>query len=242
MDRRGFLGGIGGITCGVLSAKAVYANDESGVLSATSGMPGRPTVKVVGVGGAGGRILDEVIASKIFGIDQFVYINTASNGYSPEFHDKCTVDRQIVLGNWESRSREWRSAICVGELAMQESGRIAAAIADTDVVLLIAGMGGVAGTTIAPIVAGLARESGAFTIALLMTPCSYEGSRPLRAKQGIRLMQTITHWTKEYSNEAYLNTNFQGTTTRFALYRLVNSALIDDTRAALSVVGGGRKQ
>jgi cell division protein FtsZ len=231
MDRRGFLGGIGSIALTGVSSERIHAHEGSSEIWLTSGVPDRPKVKAMGVGGAGGSILDQMIASNVLGIDEFIYVNTDNYG-----HDVSAASHKIILG-----TGEWQPAVSAARLAWSERHRIIAAIADTDILLLIAGMGGIAGTALAPVIAKLAHENGALTVALLVTPFSFEGKRQLVAGRRVLVMQTIADWTRVQSNEAYAHA-VPGGTTRLQRFRMVSNAIIDDARAVLSVVGGSYRR
>ena len=179
----------------------------------------------MGIGGAGGNILDRMIASSVSSIDEYLYINTDAHGI-----ERSAADRKIILGNGE-----WQPAVVACRLAWSERDRITVGIAETDVLLLIAGMGGSAGTAIAPVIANLARENGALTIALLVTPFGFEGRRQLTAGRGVLVMQRIADWAKVYSNDAFAHAVSRHK-TRLQHFAIVSNAIIDDARAVLSVV------
>jgi cell division protein FtsZ len=135
-------------------------------------------IKVVGCGGGGNNALNNMIASGIKGVD-FVALNT----------DRQALARSLT----ESRVQIGDSGLGAG--ARPEIGKQAAvASVDTirgylegaDMVFVTAGMGGGTGTGSAPVVASVAREVGALTVAVVTKPFGFEGKRRMRiAEEGL---------------------------------------------------------
>jgi len=98
-------------------------------------------------------------------------------------------------------------------------------------------MGGVAGAAIAPVIAHLAREKGTFTVALLATPFSFEGRRPLKAARGVLVMRANTDLAVVRCNDAAIPA-VPGGISRLQAYKTTNDAIINDAHAVLSLVGG----
>ena len=146
------------------------------------------TIKVTGVGGGGNNVVSRMVASGIEGIE-FININT----------DKPTLmssgaQVKLQIGEKLTNGQGAGSDPKVGKAAAEESrNNIAKLYENTDAVFITAGMGGGTGTGAAPVVAEIARESGALTIAVVTTPFRFEGAAKMRrAQEGIaELLQKV---------------------------------------------------
>lgn len=133
-------------------------------------------IKCVGIGGAGVNAINRMIESGIRGVE-FVAINTDRQSL-----DTTDADVRIPVGLELTRGRGTGGNAALGEQAIRESEEhIRRALRGADLVFIAAGEGGGTGTGGAPLVAKLAREMGALTIAVVTRPFSFEGSR----RQGI---------------------------------------------------------
>jgi len=140
------------------------------------------TIKVVGVGGAGNNVVNRMVKSGTQGVE-FIAINT----------DKQTLavsnaDQKIQIGEKMTRGQGAGSDPEVGKRSAEESrNNIAKAIEDADMVFITAGMGDGTGTGAAPVVAEIARESGALTGGVVTKPFKFEGKRRMdQANSGIK--------------------------------------------------------
>ncbi len=138
-------------------------------------------IKVIGVGGGGGNAVDHMVASEIDGVE-FVNANTdaqALNGSAAQ--TKLQMGTNLTKGLGAGANPE------VGrQAAMEDRDRIAEVIENADMVFITAGMGGGTGTGAAPIVAQLAREKGALTVAVITKPFPFEGNKRMAiADEGI---------------------------------------------------------
>jgi len=134
------------------------------------------TIKVIGIGGGGGNAVNRMIASGLKGVE-FWSINTDMQALSVSL-----ADQKIQIGAKLTRGLGGGAVPSVGEQAAKESREdIEAAIEGSDMVFITAGMGGGTGTGAAPIVANIAKEMGALTIAIVTKPFRFEG--PVRAAQ-----------------------------------------------------------
>lgn len=131
-------------------------------------------IKVVGVGGSGGAAINRMVASKIRGVD-FVAMNTDIQAlhYNSAPH-KIHIGKSVTRGLGAGMDSE------VGRKAAEESQNdIRDALKDADMVFITCGLGGGTGSGAAPIVAEVAKEMGALTVAVVTKPFSFEG--PQRA-------------------------------------------------------------
>lgn len=139
-------------------------------------------IKVLGVGGGGANAVGSMVTTqKIKGVE-FVAINTDSQALlaSPA-HTKLQVGENLTRGLGSGADPE------IGRQATEESReKIKELLIDADMVFITAGMGGGTGTGGAPIIAEVAKESGALTVAVVTKPFAFEGIRRMSvAEEGI---------------------------------------------------------
>ena len=129
-------------------------------------------IKCVGIGGAGINAVNRMIEAGIRGVE-FIAINTDRQSL-----DATEADVRIPVGLELTRGRGTGGNAVLGEQALRESEEhIRRALRGADLVFIAAGEGGGTGTGGAPLVAKLARELGALTIAVVTKPFAFEGSR-----------------------------------------------------------------
>jgi cell division protein FtsZ len=133
-------------------------------------------IKVVGVGGGGGNAINTMVAARLDGVE-FVAANTDVQALQA---NRAGV--KIQLGRSASRGLGAGANPEVGRTAaLEERDAIAAALSGADMVFVTAGMGGGTGTGGAPVVADLAKQTGALTVGVVTKPFLFEGNR--RRKQ-----------------------------------------------------------
>lgn len=138
-------------------------------------------IKVVGVGGGGGNAVAHMRTQAMDGV-QFICVNTDAQALSDiTLSEALHIGRETTNGLGAGANPE------VGRAAAQESRTaIAEQLAGADMVFITAGMGGGTGTGAAPVVAEVARELGALTVAVVTKPFKFEGKSRMRiADQGI---------------------------------------------------------
>jgi cell division protein FtsZ len=142
-------------------------------------------IKVVGVGGAGGNAINNMIASNLKGID-FVAANT-----DRQHLDRSMCSRKIQLGPSITMGRGAGADPEIGRSSADESiNEIRKAVGGPDMVFIAAGMGGGTGTGAAPVVAKACREGGALTVAVVTKPFGFEGEKRMkRALEGIEKLK-----------------------------------------------------
>lgn len=138
-------------------------------------------IKVIGVGGAGCNAVSRMIQEGLGGVE-FIAINTDAQALF-----LCDADQRIHIGSQATRGLGAGSAPEVGRKAIEENAdEVLKALDGADMVFITAGMGGGTGTGAAPVVAELARQAGALTVAVVTKPFSFEGQRRLQmAESGI---------------------------------------------------------
>lgn len=142
-------------------------------------------IKVVGCGGGGGNAVNRMIEAQISNVE-FIAINTdlqALGGSKTE--TRLAIGQKVTKGLGSGGRPE------IGEQAAQEDKEmITNALRGADMVFVTAGMGGGTGTGSAPIVAQIARELGALTVAVVTTPFDFEGPVRMRqAKKGLEKLK-----------------------------------------------------
>ncbi len=139
-------------------------------------------IKVVGIGGAGGNAVNSMINENIGGVE-FIAINS-------DFQDlqQSKAQRIIQIGKNIAKGLGVGGDPALGsDCAKADQNDIMEAVQGADMVFVTAGMGGGTGTGASPVVAKLARESGALTIAIVTKPFEFEAEKRLvQAEQGIK--------------------------------------------------------
>lgn len=140
------------------------------------------SIKVVGVGGAGGNAVNNMIGANLTGID-FIAVNT-----DLQVLETSLAPEKLQIGAELTRGLGAGSEPDIGrEAALQDTGVISERLQGADMVFITAGMGGGTGTGASSVVASVAKELGALTIAVVTKPFFYEGKkRTLNAEEGIR--------------------------------------------------------
>ncbi|HLG51297.1 MAG: cell division protein FtsZ [Chloroflexi bacterium] len=138
-------------------------------------------IKVVGVGGGGSNAVNRMIQAEVRGIE-FIAINTDAQALA-----RTDADRKIHIGDKLTKGLGAGGKPEIGTKAAEEtSDQIYEALKDADMVFITAGMGGGTGTGAAPVVAQIAQEVGALTVAVVTKPFTFEGARRRNnAEEGI---------------------------------------------------------
>jgi len=158
-------------------------------MSITIGPPSadelRPRITVIGVGGAGGNAIANMIRADIEGVD-FIVANTDAQALNTSI-----AEHRIQLGPEITRGLGAGSRPEVGRAAAEETVQeIEQALEGMNMVFIAAGMGGGTGTGAAPVIAEIAREKGILTVGVVTKPFLFEGTRRMRsAESGIEELQ-----------------------------------------------------
>ncbi len=145
----------------------------------------RPRITVIGVGGAGGNAIANMIGAGIEGVD-FVVANTDAQALN-----NSIAEHRIQLGPDITQGLGAGSRPEVGKAAAEETlAEIDRALDGVHMCFIAAGMGGGTGTGAAPVVAKAAREKGVLTVGVVTKPFLFEGTRRMRsAEAGIEELQ-----------------------------------------------------
>ncbi len=145
----------------------------------------RPRITVVGIGGAGGNAIGNMIASEIEGVE-FIVANTDAQALSTS-----SAESRIQLGPDITGGLGAGARPEVGKAAAEETvAEIEEALEGVNMVFIAAGMGGGTGTGAAPVIAEAARRKGVLTVGVVTKPFLFEGTRRMRAAEaGINELQ-----------------------------------------------------
>ncbi len=140
------------------------------------------SIKVIGVGGAGGNAVNRMIEAGLRGVE-FIAANTDS-----QVLDQSLCPKKLQLGSGITKGLGSGANPGVGrEAAEEDEALIAEMLEGADMVFVTAGMGGGTGTGAAPVVARIARSIGALTVAVVTRPFEFEGRRRMQiAEEGLR--------------------------------------------------------
>ncbi len=145
----------------------------------------RPRISVIGVGGAGGNAVANMIRADVQGVD-FVVANTDAQALNAS-----AADRRIQLGLKITQGLGAGSRPEIGRAAAEETlDEVVKALEGAHMCFIAAGMGGGTGTGAAPVIAKAARDMGILTVGVVTKPFAFEGSRRGRsADSGIEELQ-----------------------------------------------------
>jgi len=171
------------------------------------------SMKVVGVGGAGGNAVNRMIDEDLEGVE-FISLNTDSQALmGSRAMVSMQIGKKLTLGLGAGARPE------IGRQAVAESAdEVRKALEGSDLVFITAGMGGGTGTGAAPLVADIAKEVGALTIAIVTRPFSFEGKkRDRQAQQGLAELRRCVDTMIIVPNDRILAVVPKGTTFKDAL-------------------------
>ena len=145
-------------------------------------------IEVIGVGGGGSNAVNRMIDSDLEGVS-FRVLNTDAQALL-----QSSAESRVQLGQNLTRGLGAGGNPSIGQKAAEESREdLQQALEGSDLVFIAAGMGGGTGTGAAPVVAEVAKQSGALTVGIVTKPFSFEGKRRMRqAEEGIsRLAENV---------------------------------------------------
>lgn len=139
-------------------------------------------IRVVGIGGAGGNAINNMIASTLQGVE-FIAVNT-----DMQVLETSLAPVKVQIGSSLTRGLGAGSNPQIGrEAALEDRDALAEVLKGADMVFITAGMGGGTGTGASPVIAGIAKELGILTVAVVTKPFFYEArTRAMNAEEGIK--------------------------------------------------------
>jgi len=159
--------------------------EENAMADLDRTLEGRARIRVIGVGGGGSNAVNRMLRSNLKGVE-FIAVNTDHQALQQSgAQNKLRIGPKLTRGLGVGGDPE------KGRMAAEESREeLAKVVSDSDMVFVTAGMGGGTGTGAAPIVAEIARETGALTIGVVTKPFRFEGLRRQKvAEEGIAVLQ-----------------------------------------------------
>jgi len=148
--------------------------EEDVVIKSSSTTSPRPKVKIkiIGIGGAGGNILTRMYKKKADGVD-FVAINTDTQGlHYTKADQKINIGLNVTRGLGAGMDPE------IGQKSAEESAKdVSEMLGKPDLIFIAAGLGGGTGSGAAPVVAKLAKDTGAIVVAVVTKPFFFEGAK-----------------------------------------------------------------
>ena len=164
-------------------------------------------ISVIGVGGGGGNAVNRMVASELQGV-HFVAVNT---------------DIQALKGNSAATKLQLGHKVTKGlgagadpnlgrQAALEDTEKLLQTLDGADMVFVAAGLGGGTGTGAAPVIASLASELGALTIAIVTKPFGFEGkTRALQAERGLDALKDVVDSVITIPNERLLASTSRST-------------------------------
>ncbi|MCK5916501.1 MAG: cell division protein FtsZ, partial [Deltaproteobacteria bacterium] len=197
--------------------------EESGSLAAE--------IKVIGVGGGGGNAVNNMIMSGLEGVD-FIVANTDSQDLNAS-----QAPVKVQLGSRMTKGLGAGANPDIGRsAALEDADHISELMSGADMVFVTAGMGGGTGTGGAPIVAQLARESGALVIGVATKPFNFEGKKKMRiAEDGLAKLRENVDALITIPNQRLLNTVGKDTTAVDA-FKTVDDVLLQAVRSISDLI------
>jgi cell division protein FtsZ len=177
-------------------------------------------IKVIGVGGGGGNAVNRMIAADVKGVD-FLVANTDSQALQAS-----NAPLKIQLGTKLTKGLGSGGNPEIGRrAALEDTEKIIEALEGADMVFVTTGLGGGTGTGGAPIVASLAREMGALTVAVVTKPFAFEGKRRMmQAELGLAELSQAVDTVICIPNERLMQFVDKGTSF-FEAFRIADDIL-----------------
>ncbi len=169
-------------------------------------------IKVIGVGGGGSNAVNRMIAAQVKGVE-FIVVNTDLQALKMSNAPiKIQIGQKLTGGLGAGANPD------IGrKAALEDTERIIETLEAADMVFVTAGLGGGTGTGAAPIIASLASELGALTVAIVTKPFAFEGKRRgQQADLGLRELRECVDTMITIPNERLLQTVQRGTTLQDA--------------------------
>ncbi len=164
-------------------------------------------IRVVGIGGGGSSAVNRMVRARLEGIE-FVAMNTDNQALC-----SSSAPVKVQLGSKLTKGLGAGADPDVGrQAAIEDTGKIIEILDGSDMVFITAGLGGGTGTGAAPIVASLASELGALTVAVVTRPFRFEGKKRMaQAEEGLLELREHVDTIITIPNERLLHTIDQGT-------------------------------
>lgn len=188
-------------------------------------------MKVIGVGGAGGNAINRMIEAGLNGVE-FIAVNTDMQAL-----ENCHAPCKVQIGTTVTRGLGAGAVPEIGRQAIEEDrDRIEEHLTDVDMVFVTAGMGGGTGTGASPIIAEIAKEMEALTVAVVTKPFIFEGRKRLsNAEDGIAQLRERVDTLIVIQNQRLLTVASKGTTLKEA-FRMADDVLLKATQGISDLI------
>ncbi len=188
-------------------------------------------IKVVGVGGAGGNAVNGMIEAGLQGVE-FLVINTDAQDL-----EKSQASLRVQIGKNLTKGLGAGSNPEIGLRAiMEDKERVIEIINGADMVFVTCGLGGGTGTGAAPIVAEIARDLGALTVAIVTMPFTFEGPfRRRNAEKGLEALRERVDTIIVIQNDRLFSIIDRNTSV-VAAFKAVDSILLEATRSISDLI------
>ena len=198
----------------------------------TDHFPRNAVIKVIGIGGCGGNAVIHMLKGNIEGVD-FYRLNTDLQALGDDFPGGSVLQ----IGSCITKGLGAGANPEVGrESAMEDRDRIRDILEGADLVFITAGMGGGTGTGGAPIVAEIAKELGALTVAVVTKPFPFEGKKRMQfAEEGIYKLGLAVDSLITIPNQKLLSVLGKGVTLLDA-FKAANDVLLDAVRGITELI------
>ncbi len=188
-------------------------------------------IKVIGVGGAGNNAVNTMIEAGLIGVE-FIAVNTDAQDLK-----RSLASRRFQLGAALTKGLGAGANPEVGrEAAQEDRERIAELLDGADMVFVTAGMGGGTGTGAAPVIAQIAKEVGALTVAVCTRPFFFEGKKRLRqAEEGIENLKAVVDTLITIPNQRLISMSNDRTTMKEA-FQMADEVLLQAVKGVSDLI------
>jgi cell division protein FtsZ len=188
-------------------------------------------IKVIGVGGGGNNAVNTMIEAGLMGVE-FIAVNTDAQDLK-----RSLASRRFQLGNQLTKGLGAGANPEVGrEAALEDRERLAELLVGADMVFVTAGMGGGTGTGAAPVIAQVAKEIGALTVAVVTRPFWFEGKKRRRqAEEGVENLKAVVDTLITIPNQRLISMANDRTTMKEA-FHLADEVLLQAVKGVSDLI------
>jgi cell division protein FtsZ len=188
-------------------------------------------IKVIGAGGCGGNAVNHMIMSGLQSVD-FIAVNTDSQALLNN-----NASHRLQIGQMLTRGRGTGGNPEIGrKAALEDEDRLREVLSEAEMVFVTAGMGGGTGTGSAPVIARIARESGALTVGVVTKPFQFEGRKRMgQADEGVRELKNAVDTLITIPNQRLLSIASRTTSLKEA-FQKADDVLLQAVRGISELV------
>ncbi|MEC7240345.1 MAG: cell division protein FtsZ [Myxococcota bacterium] len=188
-------------------------------------------IKVIGVGGGGNNAINTMIEAGLMGVE-FIAVNTDAQDLK-----RSLASRRFQLGNQLTKGLGAGANPEVGrEAALEDRERLSELLVGADMVFVTAGMGGGTGTGAAPVIAQVAKEVGALTVAVVTRPVWFEGKKRRRqADEGVEKLKAVVDTLITIPNQRLISMANERTTMKEA-FQLADEVLLQAVKGVSDLI------